>query len=541
MPEEAPRVTGQNWRSAALFLVGSAIFALAYGQAPLYFSNQNQYFLHGLAAAGHGSLEHDWLAGTADTTPLFSLLVQGTYQAAGEMSFYFYYALLMGVYLASLVGLFRVLAGAQATTGATLVFVALLVLVHSALVRSLSSRLLGVDYPWYFQAGLAGQYVLGPMLQPSAFGVLLVLSLCLFARGQSVLAVACSALGAVCHSTYLLPAALLTVGYMGVLWREKQVRQALLLGGLALAMVAPALVYNAVTFWPTTPEKFAEAQRLLVHFRIPHHTLPQLWFDEIAGAQVGWMALGIVLVRGSRLFLVLVIVFVLACALTVIQVVSGSDALALLFPWRISVIVLPVATTIILSRVVLLCADHLPAAWVWAGSAALLAVTVVGGVVIMALGLAYQERDEELDLMAHVKAHHAPGDLFLLPVPIPNLKESVRGAAKSDFRPLPALQASTQFIPVNLQRFRLYTGAPIYVDFKSIPYRDEDVLEWHERLLLNEKFHEKLKAGQLSSVLPELRTVGITHIVVPTRHEFSDPQLEEWYSDQHYRVYRLLE
>jgi hypothetical protein len=121
------------------------------------------------------------------------------------------------------------------------------------------------------------------------------------------------------------------------------------------------------------------------------------------------------------------------------------------------------------------------------------------------------------------------------------LKESVRGAAKSDFRPLPALQASTQFIPVNLQRFRLYTGAPIFVDFKSIPYRDEDVLEWHARLLLNAEIYAQLRAGQVGSVLPKLRASGVTHVVLPARETLSDPQLQEWYSDPHYRVYRLLD
>ena len=42
-------------RHRLLILLGTAcIFAVAHTQAPLYFSNQNQYFLHGAAAAGKG-------------------------------------------------------------------------------------------------------------------------------------------------------------------------------------------------------------------------------------------------------------------------------------------------------------------------------------------------------------------------------------------------------------------------------------------------------------------------------------------------------
>ena len=37
-------------------LAGAVVFALAHTQAPLYWSNQNQYFLHGLAQGGLGDL-----------------------------------------------------------------------------------------------------------------------------------------------------------------------------------------------------------------------------------------------------------------------------------------------------------------------------------------------------------------------------------------------------------------------------------------------------------------------------------------------------
>ena len=63
-------------------------------------------------------------------------------------------------------------------------FLALFLAVHAGLVRVVSVWLTGVDYPWYLQAGLAAQYLLGPGLQPSAFGVLFVLSLAAYATGR---------------------------------------------------------------------------------------------------------------------------------------------------------------------------------------------------------------------------------------------------------------------------------------------------------------------------------------------------------------------
>ncbi len=43
-------------------------------------------------------------------------------------------------------------------------------------------------------------------------------------------------------------------------------------------------------------------------------------------------------------------------------------------------------------------------------------------------------------------------------------------------------------IPPKLLEFRLATGAPALVDFKAIPYRDVDVLEWRRRLQFCRQF-----------------------------------------------------
>src|SRR5207237_9961378 len=78
-----------SWRrSALLFLIVTPLFAVAYAEAPLYYSNQNQYFLHGLADAGYGSLDQDWLANTHDPTPVFSGLVARTVRFMHPWGFY---------------------------------------------------------------------------------------------------------------------------------------------------------------------------------------------------------------------------------------------------------------------------------------------------------------------------------------------------------------------------------------------------------------------------------------------------------------------
>src|SRR5262249_61332315 len=133
--------------------------------------------------------------------------------------------LLMGLYAAAMFGLFASVVGGQTVARRWPVFVALFLAAHAALPRWCSYRWLGQDYPWFLQAGVAGQYVLGADLQPSVLGVLLVVAVCLFVRGRPFLAAVCAALAATIHTTYLLPAGLLTAGFLYALLWEGRLRE----------------------------------------------------------------------------------------------------------------------------------------------------------------------------------------------------------------------------------------------------------------------------------------------------------------------------
>ncbi len=201
-------------RGVGGFALWSILFGVAYTQAQLYYSNQNQYFLHGLAAAGDGDLREDWLANTKDPTPLFSALVAFTAKYLHAWFFYGYYLAMLGLYFVSLISLFPLLTRSPISRTAWFLFIALMVLVHAGVLRLASARLLGVDYPWFFQAGLAGQYVLGFGLQPSVAGVFLITSIVAFLKNRPWQAIAWACLAGVLHATYLPTAALLTLAYM---------------------------------------------------------------------------------------------------------------------------------------------------------------------------------------------------------------------------------------------------------------------------------------------------------------------------------------
>lgn len=190
-------------RLAVVVGVIAAAVVVGYGQEPLYSSNQNTYFLHGLANAGVGSLDRDWLVGTADPFPVFSALVELTERAGGGWMFYAQHVVLVLVYA---VAMLLVVAFGRPVTAGRLVIPGLgMIASHSLLLSDLSDRFVGRDLPSILTWGVADQYVLGAVLQPSAFGVFLIASVAAFLRRRLLLAAALAVVASTFHTTYLWP------------------------------------------------------------------------------------------------------------------------------------------------------------------------------------------------------------------------------------------------------------------------------------------------------------------------------------------------
>ncbi len=142
-------------------------------------------------------------------------------------------------------------------------------------------------------------------------------------------------------------------------------------------------------------------------------------------------------------------------------------------------------------------------------SAALIVLLAAAGVA----GFVLQDGERSLDpaagMMRFVREQARPGDIYL--------------------------------IPAGLQEFRLATGAPVLVDFKSIPYRDVDVLEWSERLRLVDWFYREHPADVDCALLDELaQRYGVTHVVLDEDLlDLTCPQSREVYRDAHYAVHAL--
>jgi hypothetical protein len=125
----------------------------------------------------------------------------------------------------------------------------LLLTIHSAALRVTLASLIGDEWTYLLEGGLAGQRILGEVFQPSSFGIFLIISIYLFLIDYRILALIALALAASVHPTYLLSAGSLVLSFMVLVYQEERsVNKALQIGVIAFILVLPILIYVATSF-----------------------------------------------------------------------------------------------------------------------------------------------------------------------------------------------------------------------------------------------------------------------------------------------------
>ncbi|MCA9557016.1 MAG: hypothetical protein KC583_00520, partial [Myxococcales bacterium] len=165
------------------------------------------------------------------------------------------------------------------------------------------------------------------------------------------------------------------------------------------------------------------------------------------------------------------------------QVVSGSNALGLLFPWRMSAVLVPAATAILWGGAV---------RWLRGTRAARRSPVVAGALMISVLcfGVFWtwrqwgkpvdQAREPAYQLVARTVSHDLPGQRWWVP---------------SDF-----------------EAFRLATRRAVWCDLKSHPYDPVHVIAWWRCM----EQDEALQRGALTcaDAYAVARVAGVTHVLV---------------------------
>ncbi len=504
----------QSWSAAFVVLLLICAYVGSTATGPLFTGNQNTYFPHGLARAGYFLLGNDFFARTTDPFPLFSSLVAHTHRWLGDGFFHLYLAILQATFLVGLLGISSHFTRTSTTSTESLA-TATAFIWSTSVLASKGHALLGFSPAVVAGSGLAQQSTPGSVFQPSSFGALLAFAVWLFLAGRRNAAAVAVAVAVAFHPTYAIAGASLVTAFMTIAFLERRrPREPLIIGGVALALVLPVVAYGAIHFAPTSEQTWLEATRYLARVRIPHHTqlLSTLGVNSVLQLSLVGTAIVIAMRAHARNGLLLLIPAAIATLLTALQLALGSDTLALLFPWRTSVLLVPVSFVIVVQSL---------ARWAFARwprdsktLRALIATLCIlsllpptlYGVTITERRFAHRETGELAALTGYVRRHMRAGDQYL--------------------------------VPLGLKEFRLRSGAPTFVDWKSHPLKDSEVLEWRRRIRLARRAY---RFDYQCKVIGHLRgRAELTHVVV--RSDRLQPHctlLREVYRNPRYVLYAV--
>jgi len=496
------------------FILFSLIFSAIYTTLPLYQGNQNTYLLPGLIKGGFGYLNNDWFATITDPFPVFSYLVSYTYKYLSEVCFYIYFIFLFGIYIFSL----REIADEvfKFSKIQKKIFMLLFFIIHSVFFRSIFNKLFGhTNLINALQEGVAQQYILGTVFQPSLFGVLILLSIFLFLRKRNVASIIALATAATFHPTYLLSAAAVVISYILLNIKNKQVKNAVFIGVLSFILVLPIFIYTAVNFGPTSGEVLKQAQNILINYRMPHHALPANWLNFWAYFKLILIITAIYLVKEHKLSNILSSCLIISVLLTILQVVTNSSALALLFPWRLSVFLVPISTTILLGFSSVKLSKWYPPKNKLFDLLILfiLLFLILKGLTNMRYKFFIQPANQTEKMMQWIKRRNNTNNTYLIP---PDKWTT-------------------------LERFRLNTGVPIFVDSKTHPYKDTEVISWYQRIVTAENFYKNdlINYRTLTNLKNNYK---VSHLLLKKegKKNILRKHLKKIYQDSHYVIYRII-
>jgi len=208
-------------------------------------------------------------------------------------------------------------------------------------------------------------------------------------------------------------------------------------------------------------------------------------------------------------------------------VIGGSILIALYFPnntvavvapWRMSVITAPIASVIwlvMISRLAVLLFNK-----VWKGKFPS-TVAMVMTVTLMVAG----SSAGVLRLVEHYET-----------------KKTARYYAISQFIKENHTKGNTYAVPINETRLRLEAGVPVLATWKSHPTKDSEVLEWFERVKAAMRVFRKNPASTCREVSFVRDKYSVTHLVIKSKKSpgIYPPAIGiERYVDKHYKLIEI--
>jgi len=238
-------------------------------------------------------------------------------------------------------------------------------------------------------------------------------------------------------------------------------------------------------------KEIAEIGKKIIFERISHHANIHQWLSYKDLISLIAYLISLSLIRNNQKFFILFLVFGLcSISLSIVQYFLDNKSLALTFPWRSSVFIAPISLVIIMSFLISKI-NIIPK------KLNIIAYTLIIIATIFFSVKSHYLKNLNLDFSEKLK-----------------LTDSIKIQSNSIERIL---------IPTDLNYVRMYSGLPIFVDWKHHAFKYDQVINWKERLELANSFYSSGTLDDQIEILKKIQKIeNISHIIIKKNKLFVD-------------------
>ena len=463
-----------NQKKIIFYLILSILFAITIQQFP-FFKGNSLHLLHSIKNFDFNKLQNDWIANQTNHLPLFT---------------YFNYVLLniFPINFLHVVHFILLL---------ICPFFLFLICKHefSSLDKGYLSLIwfsvfILVYHEHSFFGGVAGQDVINEGYQPASFGVLFYVGIYFFLIKKNLTAIIFISLGASFHPTYVLHSGFLVLGISAYFILENKYQEMFKVLFLYTILILPITLYIIYNFLLIDKQLILEGQNILLN-RIPHHALIKNWFTykDIISLLVYFLSLYLIF-KNKRIFVPLFIFGSISVILSILQFLTDHQSLALAFPWRSSVFLIPISTMIIFSFLIqkYFTSKFNP--------------KVFSVLLFIIITTFYFTKNHIIE--------NSNKNFFK--------KIELTKKINENFTSIERL-----LIPVNLTFIRMNTGLPIFVDWKHHAFKYDEIIDWDKRMRLTKIFFASINYEEQGVNLDYINKIEkVSHILIKKKNVYKD-------------------
>ena len=467
----------------------SVIFALTIQQFTL-FKGAFVVLIHALEIFNDNKLQNDWIANQTDHIPLFTYFNYILIKFFSVKILYFTHFVLLSLCALSLFLISKSIFTNLEKSNFIIVWFTFFILIF---------------HENSFFSGVAGQSIIDAGYQPASYGVLFFLGIYFFLINKIFLSILFICISASFHPTYIIHSGFLVLGFSMYFYLFKKYSDLLKIFLYYSLLILPITIFVFFNFLNLDRDTTILGQEILMK-RIPHHADIHYWFSYKDIISIITFFISLILIRDkTKLFISLGIFGFCSIFLSIIQYFVEINSLALVFPWRSSVFLMPISSIIIISFLINKFREKLlnKKKLIYV---VFFSISIFFGLKSHILENLNSNFEKKIFLFNKIKKYYNEIDSIL--------------------------------VPIDTVSIRLNTGLPIFINHKHHPFKHNEIIDWDLRLKLASNFYNAKNLESQNKFLKEIIELEkISHILFKKTQFY--PECKDLINDDDYILIKI--